>query len=156
MLVVQSCRLFATPWTAAHRAPLFKRFSRQEYWSGLPFPSPGNLPNPGIEPGLLHCRKILYRLSPNPYYSQRSHIKYHLSGAGLQCINLGRHTDLQSITVYLWFGSKPYFYLYFLVILLHTSSSTKSVYSCFLHDAFCFHDSLTNYIPPLFFKAAHL
>ena len=39
-----------TPWTAAHKAPLPMRFSRQGYWSGLPFPSPGDLPNPGIEP----------------------------------------------------------------------------------------------------------
>ena len=43
-------RLFATPWTIAHQAPLSMEFSRQEYWSGLPFPSPGYLPNPGIEP----------------------------------------------------------------------------------------------------------
>ena len=42
-------RLFATPWTVAHQAPLSMGFSRQEYWSGLPFPSPGDLPNPGIE-----------------------------------------------------------------------------------------------------------
>ena len=40
-----------TPWTAAHQAPQSMEFSRQEYWSGLPFPSPGDLPNPGIEPG---------------------------------------------------------------------------------------------------------
>ena len=40
----------ATPWTAAHQAPLSLGFSRQEYWSGLPFPSPEDLPNPGIEP----------------------------------------------------------------------------------------------------------
>ena len=44
-------RLFATSWTVAHQAPLSMGFSRQEYWSGLPFPSPGDLPNPGIEPG---------------------------------------------------------------------------------------------------------
>ena len=43
-------RLFATPWTIAHQAPPSMGFSRQEYWSGLPFPSPGDLPNPGIEP----------------------------------------------------------------------------------------------------------
>ena len=43
-------RLFATPWTVAHQVPLSMGFSRQEYWSGLPFPSPGDLPNPGIEP----------------------------------------------------------------------------------------------------------
>ena len=44
-------RLFATPWTVAHQAPPSIGFSRQQYWSGLPFPSPGDLPNPGIEPG---------------------------------------------------------------------------------------------------------
>ena len=42
--------LFVTPWTVAHQAPLSMGFSRQEYWSGLLFPSPGNLPDPGIEP----------------------------------------------------------------------------------------------------------
>ena len=47
-----SCvRLFSTPWTVAYQAPLSMGFSRQEYWCGLPFPSPGDLPNPGIEPG---------------------------------------------------------------------------------------------------------
>ena len=40
----------ATPWTAAYQAPQSMEFSRQEYWSGLPFPSPGDLPDPGIEP----------------------------------------------------------------------------------------------------------
>ena len=44
-------RLFVTPWTVALQAPLSMGFSRQEYWSGLPFPSPGDLPNPGIGPG---------------------------------------------------------------------------------------------------------
>ena len=44
-------RLFVTPWTEAHQAPPSMKFSRQGYWSGLPFPSPGNLPNLGIEPG---------------------------------------------------------------------------------------------------------
>ena len=43
-------QLFATPWTVAHQAPLSTGFSRQEYWSGLPFPSPGDLPDPGIQP----------------------------------------------------------------------------------------------------------
>ena len=44
-------RLFATLWTEAYQAPLSMGFSRQEYWSGLPFPSPGDLPDPGIESG---------------------------------------------------------------------------------------------------------
>ena len=44
-------QLFATPWTITYEASPSMGFSRQEYWSGLPFPSPGDLPNPGIEPG---------------------------------------------------------------------------------------------------------
>ena len=51
---VPSCfsrvQLFVTPWTVAHQAPLSWGFSRQEYWSGLPCPPPGDPPNPGIEP----------------------------------------------------------------------------------------------------------
>ena len=46
-----SCvQLFVTPWTVAHQAPLSMEFSRQEYWNGLPFPSPGDLLDPRIEP----------------------------------------------------------------------------------------------------------
>ena len=44
-------RLFATPWTIAYKAPLSMGFSRQEYWSGLPFPSPEDLADPGVKPG---------------------------------------------------------------------------------------------------------
>ena len=44
-------QLFATPWTVAYQAPPSTEFSRQVYWSGFPFPSPGDLPDPGIEPG---------------------------------------------------------------------------------------------------------
>ena len=58
----QSC-LCATPWPAACQAPLSMGFSRPEYWSGLPCPPPGDLPNPGIKPGFLHCRQTLYHLS---------------------------------------------------------------------------------------------
>ena len=46
-------RLFATPWIVAYQAPVSKGFSRQEYWNGLPFPSPGDLPSPGIGPQYL-------------------------------------------------------------------------------------------------------
>ena len=54
MLSRFSCvRLFATPWTVALQAPLSTGLSRQENWSGLPCPPPGDLPNPGIEPGSL-------------------------------------------------------------------------------------------------------
>ena len=49
-MLLSCVRLFATPWTVAHQAPPSMGFSRQEYWSGLPFPSAGDLPDPGIEP----------------------------------------------------------------------------------------------------------
>ena len=49
-VVVLAIQSFVTPWTGAHQAPLSMGFSRQEYWSGLPCPSPGDLPDPGTEP----------------------------------------------------------------------------------------------------------
>ena len=56
-------QLFATPWTVAHQTPWSKGFSRHEYWSGLPFPSPGDFPTQGSNSGLLHCRQTLYHPS---------------------------------------------------------------------------------------------
>ena len=55
--------LFATSWTVACQVPLSMGFSRQEYWSGLPFPSPGIFLTQGSNPRLLLCRQILYILS---------------------------------------------------------------------------------------------
>ena len=62
-------RLFATPWTAAYQAPPSMGFSRQECWSGLPFPSPGDLPDPGIEPGspALQADALLSEAPGKPY-----------------------------------------------------------------------------------------
>ena len=51
MKTLSHVRLFVTPWTIAYQASPSMGFSRQEYWSGLPFPSPGDLPDSGIEPG---------------------------------------------------------------------------------------------------------
>ena len=50
---LSNVRLFAAPLTVVHQAPLPVEFSRQEFWSGMPFPTPGNLPHPGIEPASL-------------------------------------------------------------------------------------------------------
>ena len=78
-------RLFATPWTVAHRAPLSMGFSRQEYWSGLPFPSPGDLPEPGIEPrspalqedALEHVRaSLIVQLVKNPPAMQERPVQF--------------------------------------------------------------------------------
>ena len=62
-LIKKVSELFETPWSVAHQAPLPMEFFRQEYWSGLPSPSPGGPPNPGSNPGLLQGRQILYHLS---------------------------------------------------------------------------------------------
>ena len=51
MKLLSHFQLFATPWTVTYQDPLSMGFSRQEYWSELPSPSSGDLPNPGIEPG---------------------------------------------------------------------------------------------------------
>ena len=67
--VLVSCtQLFVTPWTAAHQAPLFLEFSRQVYWSGLPFPSPRDLPDPGIKPRSpeLQAESLLTELRGKP------------------------------------------------------------------------------------------
>ena len=62
-------KLFATWWTVAYQAPLSMEFSRQEYWGGLPFPSPGNLPGPGIEPGSPALQANSYSPSQQVYYA---------------------------------------------------------------------------------------
>ena len=71
-----SCLLFVTPWTVAHQAPLSMDFSRKEYWSRLPFLTPGDLPTQGSNLGLLHCKQILYHLSHQrrlaPYFTCRT------------------------------------------------------------------------------------
>ena len=61
---LQLCRLFVTLWAVAHQAPLSMGFSRQDYWSRLPYPPPGDLPNPGIETQFSHvASRFFYRLS---------------------------------------------------------------------------------------------
>ena len=63
--------IFVTPWTVVHQAPLSMGFSRQEYWSGLPFPSPGDLPNRGIEPRSLTLQADALTSEPpgKPYFT---------------------------------------------------------------------------------------
>ena len=72
--------LFATPWTVAYQAPPSREFSRQEYWSGLPFPSPGDLPNPRIEPGspTLQADTLPSELPGKPIHKDNTIHKYKL------------------------------------------------------------------------------
>ena len=72
-----SCvQFFVTPWTVAHQVPLSMGYSRQEYWSGLPFPPPGDLPDPGIEAASLASPPLaggLFTTEPPgkpPYYTR--------------------------------------------------------------------------------------
>ena len=76
-LIAKLCPTLVTPWAVAPQTPPSVGFPRQKYWSGLPFPSPGDLPDPGIEPRspmlqadsfffFFFCRQILYQLSRRP------------------------------------------------------------------------------------------
>ena len=70
-LLLVSCLTLVTPWTVTHLAPLSMGFSRGEYWSGLTFPSPGDLPDPGIEPRSptwqAHSLLLSHQGSPEEY-----------------------------------------------------------------------------------------
>ena len=67
-LVAKSRLTFVTPWAVARQAPLAIGFSRQEYWSELPFPSPGDLPDPGVEPGSPALQADSLASEPPPLY----------------------------------------------------------------------------------------
>ena len=75
-------QLVVTPWTVAHQAPLSLGFSRQEYWSGLPFPSPGDLPDPGIEPGSLVMTGRFFTTAP-PTKKKKKTKPHNLNSPGL-------------------------------------------------------------------------
>ena len=93
-----SCvQLFATPWTVARQASLSMGFSRQETWSGLPFPSPGDLPDPGIDPespafqadaltseppGNSHLKKICISSAAMEAQTLRTDLRTQLEGVG--------------------------------------------------------------------------
>ena len=72
-LLAQSCLTLCNPWAVAHQAPPSMEFSRQDYWSGLPFPSPGDLPDPGIEPRSPALRPAALLSEPpgNPLYTNK-------------------------------------------------------------------------------------
>ena len=77
-LVAKLCPTFTVPWTVAHQAHLSMGFSRQEYWSGLTFPSPGNLLDPGIEPEspALQAGSLLTELPGKPGYELKADLIY--------------------------------------------------------------------------------
>ena len=84
MKLLSRVRLFVTPWAEAYQAPPSMEFSRQEYYSDLPFPSPGDLPDPGIEPRTpaLQADTLPFEPSGKPnsgkFFSQTNVIALHL------------------------------------------------------------------------------
>ena len=95
-------RLFVTPWTVAHQAPPSMGFSRQEYWSGLPFPSPEDLPDPGIEPRSPALEADALTSEPPGKFLSLSHCHFGLlfpiltnpKGQGLKSIWIGEHKEI--------------------------------------------------------------
>ena len=94
MLSRFSCvQLFVTPWTIVHQFPLPMGFSRQEYWSELPFPSPGYFPDPGIEPTSLMTPALAGRFNTNATQSEQP------SSKSLQTINAGENVEKKDPTL---------------------------------------------------------
>ena len=89
---ISRVRLFATLWTVASRAPLSMGFSRQEYWSGLPFLSPGDLPDPGMQTGSLMSPELASSLPlvppGKPNICTDVHIYVHTEYIGMAQIEL--------------------------------------------------------------------
>ena len=103
-LVTKSCLTLATPWTVAHQDPLFMEFSRQENWSGLPFPPPGDLTNPGIKtaslpasPQVVSCIGWFFTDSTQTYVhwvSDAIQLSHPLSSPPPPALNLSQHQGL--------------------------------------------------------------
>ena len=118
------------PWTVAHHAPLFMGFPRQEYWSRLPFPSWGDLPDPGIEPGSPFLKKVSYI-----YYLSIIHLyTYSQLPIAYSCLlfcismihiwsllqNVHAHTKMYILPL-----TNGIFYIYLLTIILPHSTNTS-------------------------------
>ena len=101
-------RLFATPWTVAYQASPSMRFSRQEYWSGLPVPSPGDLPNPGIEPRSPALPADALTSEPAGKPKARSQQKIDISN---KKNNFADHNPSQRFTAFACISTRASFYL---------------------------------------------
>ena len=88
-----------TPWTAACQALLYMELSRQEYWSGLPFPSLGDLPNPGIEPGSLALQVDSLPAKP-PGKPHKEYSDYIIKFLELDILRL-KHQPAESFTIFI-------------------------------------------------------
>ena len=138
-------RRFATPWTVTQKAPRSMRFSRQEYWGGLSFPSPGDLPDPGIKPHLLipppssrglgaPAPRSSRFFTTEPTWEPQSKctpIKINLPKA------MGRFKSLNSSLILLEYASKPPEEAYDLRGIDHTAEVCSIHGSCYETAYFC-------------------
>ena len=141
--------IFVTPWTVACQAPLSMGFSRQEYWSGLPFPPPGDLPDPGIEPvspaPLASAGRFFLPLAPpgKPLLYQRPHHSLLLTSGYFihsYCLdgpqrNLSFQSRLRSMVTLLR--------IYDLTLWSesHGPSSTRGLFSCLFWPTKVYHSA---------------
>ena len=97
-------RLFATPWTVAYQPPPSMWFSRQEYWGGLPFPSPGDLPDPGIEPGCPAFQVDALTSEPRgkPSHSTGCNHLCPLPKPGYQLLKIMRFREVPNLWTHSW------------------------------------------------------
>ena len=123
-------RLFAILWTVAHQASLSTGFSRQEYWSGLPFPSPGDLPNPGSNLHLVCLQHWQVDSLPlaTPGKSKYNYIIFSISYTILQLILLNIHCAI-SVLDFIHTLNKQYFLMH----ILQAVSGFTSVHLAYLY-----------------------
>ena len=116
MCILSHVWFFVTLWTVAHQAPLSMGFSRPEYWSGLPFHFPEDLPDPGINLHLLHCKQILYATPPFISLSIISSRSIHVVSNGKISFLLWLICHIYIIRHYIYI----YIYIY-MSFLIHSS-----------------------------------
>ena len=119
--------LFATPWTVAHQAPLSMGFSRQEGWSGLPCPPPGDLPDPGMEPASFMSPALAGGVfTTSTTWEAFSVLQKPLLCPKLQNLCLLLTNSKQRITVVKWSGSRDLVFFY-----IETETDTVHPWGCF-------------------------
>ena len=119
-------RLFVTPWTVAHQAVLSMGFSRQEYWSGLPFPSPGHLPDPGIKPKSPTLQADALTSEPPGNVAEKARV-YHSQCFGHQGMKLALMFILREASSYSYIPCGCSTYYIFTLRLQHKCHPTKAL-----------------------------
>ena len=119
-------RLFATPWTVAHQALPSMGFSRQEYWSGLPFPSPGDLPDPGIKPRSPTLQADALTSEPPGNAAEKARA-YHSQCFGHQGMKLALMFILREASSYSYIPCGCSTYYIFMLRLQHKCHPTKAL-----------------------------